>query len=79
MPTVIVHYFAALREAKGCSQESVALRKGESAEALYRRLFSEGSSPFIPVAYAINQEYASGDTPLMDGDELAFIPPIGGG
>jgi molybdopterin synthase sulfur carrier subunit len=28
---------------------------------------------------AINQEFASPQTPLAEGDELAFLPPITGG
>ena len=31
------------------------------------------------VRVAINQCFASADTPLADGDELAFLPPISGG
>ncbi|MFN6338008.1 MAG: MoaD/ThiS family protein [Cyanobacteriota bacterium] len=28
---------------------------------------------------AINQRFSPADTPLADGDELAFLPPISGG
>jgi sulfur-carrier protein len=31
------------------------------------------------VRVAINQVFAAADTPLADGDELAFLPPISGG
>jgi molybdopterin synthase sulfur carrier subunit len=31
------------------------------------------------VRVAINQSFAAADTPLADGDELAFLPPISGG
>jgi molybdopterin converting factor small subunit len=28
---------------------------------------------------AVNREYVTSDTPVHDGDELAFLPPITGG
>jgi molybdopterin converting factor small subunit len=31
------------------------------------------------VRVAINQQFASPETPLQPGDELAFLPPISGG
>ena len=29
--------------------------------------------------FAVNGEYAAADTPLHDGDEVAFLPPMSGG
>lgn len=31
------------------------------------------------IRVAINQAFATADTPLADGDELGFLPPISGG
>ena len=31
------------------------------------------------IRVAINRAFAAPDTPLADGDELAFLPPISGG
>lgn len=28
---------------------------------------------------AVNQEFAGMDTPIHDGDEIAFLPPVSGG
>jgi molybdopterin converting factor small subunit len=33
----------------------------------------------IPVAYVRNQRVCAADTPVADGDEVAFLPPLGGG
>lgn len=34
---------------------------------------------FDAVMLSINQEFASWDDPLKDGDEIAFLPPFSGG
>lgn len=77
---VIVRCFAAVREALGTDQLVVDLAAGTTVEGLRRHL--GGSSPpllRLQVAYAVNRDYARGDTVLHDGDEVAFIPPISGG
>ena len=79
MPSVTVHYFATLREKKERTQERVALRSSESVAELYHRLFPEHASDSIAVGFAVNRQHCSADTLLADGDEVAFIPPVGGG
>ena len=73
---IVVRWFAALREARGTELESVELPEGSSASEAYARL---SPLPGLPVAFAINEAMASGSTPLADGDEVAFLPPLGGG
>lgn len=79
MPTVTVRYFAVLRERKGCDTERIDVADGTTVEALYRTLFPPGPDGTLPVAYARNLEYAAPDTIVTDGDEVAFLPPLGGG
>jgi molybdopterin converting factor small subunit len=76
---VRVRYFASLRERRGRDEEMVALRPGESLEQLYVRLFPAGPEGFLPVAYARNAAVARGTDRPEDGDEVAFLPPVGGG
>jgi molybdopterin converting factor subunit 1 len=76
---VIVHYFASLREQKNCAQENCELETGDTVGQLYDRLFPANESERLPVAFAVNQTYVQGEHLLRDGDEVAFIPPIGGG
>jgi molybdopterin converting factor small subunit len=71
-----VHYFAALRDQKGRREETVELPEGTTARQAYERLCL---SPALPVAFAVNQQYVDGATVLEDGDELALLPPLGGG
>lgn len=76
---VRVRYFAVLREARGTDEELVELPPGTTAAQAYRLLFPPGSQGQLPVLFAIDRSYVKGETPLADGDELAFIPPLGGG
>lgn len=79
MKTVTVHYFAALRERKNCETERCEMQANECVAALYDRLFPGPIAERLPVGFAINQNYVPGTTLLKEGDEVAFIPPIGGG
>jgi molybdopterin synthase catalytic subunit/molybdopterin synthase sulfur carrier subunit len=73
---VTVRHFASLRETRGVAEERVDLAAGTSARAAYAIL---GLPARLPVAYAINRERVDGNTELHDGDELVFLPPLGGG
>lgn len=79
MATVTVRYFAVLREQRGRSEERVEVPEGTTLAQLYARLFPPGPAGVLPVAFARNLAYEPGDTPIADGDEVAFIPPVGGG
>jgi molybdopterin synthase sulfur carrier subunit len=83
-----IRLFAALREQAGWAERDWPgpgsnapheLPPGEPLTA--RRLWLELQLPgsLEGVRVAINQQFASADTPLQPGDELAFLPPISGG
>ena len=79
---VNVLFFGITHDLTGCAQEFVDLPEGESVEGLrlryetrFPRLLSLRSSLLL----AVNQEIAKGSTPLRDGDEVAFLPPVSGG
>ena len=76
---VTVHYFAALRERAGCSQALVEAQSAVAVGDLYAQLFPAGPEGSLPVMFAVNQEYVGAEHCLTDGDEVAFIPPLGGG
>ena len=79
MITVTVHYFAALRERRGLETESMQTSETTTIGRLYAQIFPPGPDGALPVAYAQNHVRVPGATPLADGDEVAFLPPLGGG
>jgi molybdopterin synthase sulfur carrier subunit len=83
---ITVLYFARLRESLGTSSERIDLPPGvRDLEGLRALLVARGGAwerelaPQRPVRAAVNQSMAGGDTPLADGDEVAFFPPVTGG
>ena len=82
--TLRVRLFAGLREAAGWSERTVQAPAGASPLQLWQQLELASAWPGdagLPdgVRVAINQAFAAADTPLANGDELAFLPPISGG
>lgn len=83
---VRVRLFAALRERAGWGERLIRLDAGTATPvALWRQLALEVSpnchATDLPpsIRVAINQAFATADTPLRPGDEVAFLPPITGG
>lgn len=78
-------YFASLREALGIDHEQVNLPDGiDNVAALLQWLKTRSdnwcdalSDPHLLVA--VNQEMATTDTLVRDGDEVAWFPPVTGG
>ncbi len=73
---VVIRYFATLRDIKHRDEETVELPEGTTALGAYMSL---GLPAALPVAFAVNLERVPGATPLAHGDELVFLPPVGGG
>ena len=77
-----VRLFASLKEKAGTSVISLSVPAGTSVEQLLSIIQSENmelNGATQGVLVAINQEYASSDTVIMESDELALIPPVSGG
>lgn len=83
---VTILYFARLREALGTASEEFALPQGVTDLAGVRDIIVRRGEPWSqalgasrPVRAAVNQDMAADDTPVKDGDEIAFFPPVTGG
>lgn len=73
---VTLRYFAVLREQKGRDTEEMDVPEGTTAAAAYRLACAPAA---VRVAFAVNTEMVPAHTVLRAGDELALLPPLGGG
>jgi molybdopterin converting factor subunit 1 len=79
---VQVRLFAALREATGTAHVVQELAPGARVQDLMDALVREYPAlrPQMGVTRAaVNRQYASLQVELHDGDEVALVPPVGGG
>ena len=84
--TVDILYFARLRETFGRDRERIELPVDvRDVAALTGWLRSRGDAwerelaAGRSVRVAVNQDMAEASTPVRDGDEVAFFPPVTGG
>jgi len=66
----------------GVREDTIDVADGISPLELllaYRNNFPRLEEMLPSVAIAVNQKFASPDTPIADGDEIAFLPPVSGG
>ena len=84
--TISVLYFARLKEAVGRGSEQIELPAGvvtvggvSTLLAAREGVWAHEFAPGRAVRAAVNQDLAGADTPVKDGDELAFFPPGTGG
>jgi len=77
-----IRYFASFRESIGHSEEILTVHEGANVADL-RALFISRYPRLQPImersACAVNHSYVPIDTTLHEGDEVVFIPPVGGG
>ena len=77
-----LRYFASFREIVGQNKEMLTVDDGASV-ADVRALLLVRYPRLQPVmersASAVNHGYVAGDSTLHEGDEVVFIPPVGGG
>lgn len=84
--TVTILYFASLREAVGTDSEQIALPADIGTAGQLRNWLRERGAPWTQalgegraVRVAVNRVMASPETPVADGAEVAFFPPVTGG
>jgi len=77
--SVTVLYFASLRDAAGCASE--LLPPPSSLGELYDALRARHgfALPASKLRVAVDGAFVAWDSPVRDGCEIAFIPPVSGG
>ena len=77
-----IQLFAGARELAGQEQIEIELPSEATVEQLRAALLADcpALSPLLPHAlFAINSNYATDETRIPDGAEIACIPPVSGG
>ena len=77
---VNLRYYALLREQAGRRSETVDTAAATPA-ALYAELAARYGFrlPASQLRVAVNAAFCDWQRPLVDGDEIVFIPPVAGG
>lgn len=77
-----IRYFASFREVTGKGEERLEVPEGASvaeARALLLERYPRLQGIMERSLCAVNRSYVAPETRLHEGDELVFIPPMGGG
>src|ERR1700757_39101 len=75
-------FFGMLKEWAGTASDLIEVGEGAAVRDVLRHY--ESRIPQLPaalasLALAVNQQYASPETSLKPGDEVALLPPVSGG
>ena len=79
---VRILFFASLRDVVGKSELEIDIDSKTSVRSLFQKLqeqFPNLSKYERVLLVAVNQVYASLDSEVSPGDEIAFFPPVSGG
>lgn len=79
---VDLRFFSTYKDLVGKDRLSLSLPPGATLESLMRELverFPRLKGYRDVVILAVNRDFADSGTKLKDGDEVALMPPVGGG
>jgi len=80
--TVTVRLFAVFRERLGQSSPRITVGPEATVATVWDSVMAERPDlePLRSVTrFAVNGAYADSETPVREGDEVAFLPPMSGG
>lgn len=76
--SIRVRYFANLRELTGRDEEEFPADEVNNVGDILDKISSKHELP-DNILQAVNMDYAEPETPVKEGDEVAFFPPVTGG
>jgi molybdopterin converting factor subunit 1 len=79
---ITILLFARLRDMAGSPRLLRDVPEGATVETVWEALAADcpAVAPYRPsISAAVNADYARFATPVADGDEVAFLPPVSGG
>ncbi|HLV86052.1 MAG TPA: molybdenum cofactor biosynthesis protein MoaE [Candidatus Sulfotelmatobacter sp.] len=79
---VSVLFFGVLKDVAGKPSDMVEVPDGARVQDVllhYQSRLPRLNEILASSALAVNQQYASPDSPLREGDEIALLPPVSGG
>ena len=79
---ITIKLFARMREIVGASTLERSVHEKSTVNEvieLMKQEFPDWAKSSSRMVVAVNQEFVDLDTPLVEGDEVAFFPPVSGG
>jgi molybdopterin converting factor subunit 1 len=79
---ITIFVFARLRDLAGSPRLERDVPVGATVDTVWQALAAEfpAVAPYrTSISAAVNADYARFTTPVADGDEVAFLPPVSGG
>ncbi len=80
--SIRILFFASLRDITGMDETSVDAAGFTDMNSIFDKFardFPSLENYRSTVLFARNSEFAQGDSPIQDGDEVALFPPVSGG
>jgi molybdopterin converting factor subunit 1 len=80
--SIRVLFFASLADIVGTREAHLNAADFSDMDSVYSRFavdFPKLKSYRSSARFALNSEFVSPDSPVHDGDEIAFFPPVSGG
>jgi molybdopterin synthase sulfur carrier subunit len=80
--SITLKLFAVFREVLGASELTQEVPAGTTVAQVLAQIIHDHPAlkgAEAAVSFSVNRSYATADTVLQAGDEVAFIPPVSGG